>query len=624
MFTLKEVIGDHTIYRYNTSIHKFKEYLENLYNTNDLSRLHEQSHEYSLFLNGQLESLENVETDIHKRFYNDIKSNNTFKELYCNFIKDIYSQFFSEEPFLVYQSFPSIRFQFIGNKAIPPHCDSDEIGKHPIGEKNFLVPITDMINTTRLFIETSPSKGDFTGISLQHGDLFYFNGNKCIHYNETNKENYLRISFDFRVLTPTLYLDYIKNYSITTTNPRDLYKERKPTKMIIGGYYQVFFKDTNDKQMLQWFHNQSLIMQTRPSFDSTEALACSNYFTNGDPFLTEFKETEKLEKRLAEFIGINHCYMVPSGTSAIITALLACNIKPGDDVIVPNFTMIATANAVKLIGANPILVDVNKDTFTLDLHTVKKNITVNTKAIIHVSLNNRNKDLAALAKYSKENNIYLIEDAAQSLGAYSNNQHYGTFGDIGCFSLSSPKIITTGQGGFLITNNKELASKIYKIKNFGRSSGGVEQYDVFGVNFKFTDIQAVIGLAQVDKLPQRITRMKEIHTLYFNELSSIKGIHILDSMDSGWIPWFIDIIVDDREELIYFLKQHNIQTRVTYPALHLTEPYATNVYSSDFTNSTYISKNGIFLPTHFLLTDENILYISSIIKTFFRGKLNFQ
>lgn len=616
MFTLKKAIGEHTIYSYDKTIHNFKEYLETLYNCSDLSKLYEQSNEYSLFLNGTIESLENVETDIHKKFYTDIKSNTTFKKLYCSFIKDIYKEFFSEEPFLIYQSFPSIRFQFIGNKAIPPHCDSDDIGKHPIGEKNFLVPITDMKNTTCLFIESSPNKGDFTGIQLEHGELFYFNGNKCIHYNETNKENYMRISFDFRVLTQSAYINYIKNYQITTTNPRDLYKERKPTKMIIGGYYQIMSKDMNLEKTLEWFINDSFIMQTRPSFDSSEALACSNYFTNGDPFLTEFKETEKLEKRLAEFIGVNHCYMVPSGTSAIITALLACNIKAGDDVIVPNFTMIATANAVKLLGANPILVDVNSDTFTLDLETVKANITSKTKAVIHVSLNNRNKDIQGLANYLKENNIYLIEDAAQSLGAFSNGQHYGTFGDIGCFSLSSPKIITTGQGGFLVTNNKELASKIFKIKNFGRSSGGVEQYDVFGVNFKFTDIQAVIGLAQVDKLPQRVERMKEIFKLYYDNLNALKELTILPSNDPGWIPWFIDIIVKDREGLMYFLKQHNIQTRVTYPSIHATEPYSTMVYSSNFTNSLHISTNGIFLPTHFLLKNKDIVYICSLIKLF--------
>jgi perosamine synthetase len=616
MFTLKKEIGEHKIYSYDKTVHNFKEYLETLYNCSDLSKLYEQSKEYSLFLDGTIESLENVETDIHKKFYTDIKSNTTFKKLYCSFVKDIYKEFFSEEPFLIYQSFPSIRFQFIGNKAIPPHCDSDDTGKHPIGEKNFLVPITDMKDTTCLFIESSPNKGDFTGIPLEHGELFYFNGNKCIHYNETNKENYMRISFDFRVLTQSAYINYIKNYQITTTNPRDLFKERKPTKMIIGGYYQVMSKDMNLEKTLEWFINDSFIMQTRPSFDSSEALACSNYFTNGDPFLTEFKETEKLEKRLAEFIGVNHCYMVPSGTSAIITALLACNIKAGDDVIVPNFTMIATANAVKLLGANPILVDVNRDTFTLDLETVKANITSKTKAVIHVSLNNRNKDLQELANYLKENNLYLIEDAAQSLGAFSNGQHYGTFGDIGCFSLSSPKIITTGQGGFLVTNNKELASRIFKIKNFGRSSGGVEQYDVFGVNFKFTDIQAVIGLAQVDKLSQRVERMKEIYKLYYDNLNSLKELTILPSNDPGWIPWFIDIIVKDREGLMYFLKQHNVQTRVTYPSIHATEPYSTMVYSSNFTNSLHISTNGIFLPTHFLLTNKDIVYICSLIKLF--------
>lgn len=615
MFSLQKEIGCHKIYSYETHSIDFKKYLEDLYQTNDLSNIHRISEDYTSFLEGKFSSLENVETDLQKKFYKDIKTNDTFKKLYCAFVKEIYAQFFPDEPVLIYQSFPSIRFQFMNNIAVPPHADSDDLGRHPIGERNFIVPITEMKGTARLFIESEPGKQDFSGVDLNYGDLFYFNGNKCIHYNESNKEGYTRISFDFRVITGKDYLNYVMNTSITKTNPRDIYKERQSTKMIVGGYYQCMFKEQTVEDTMKWSFNKDTILQTRPVFDTTEAEASYNYFKNGDPFLTEFKETEKLECMLKKVIGVDHCFMTTSGSTAIVTALLACDIKPGDDVIVPNYTMIATANAVRMLGANPVLVDVDKDTYTLNLETLKAKITEKTKAVIHVSLNNRAKDLNAIVDYCRSNNLFLIEDAAQSLGAKYQGQHFGTFGDIGCFSLSSPKIITTGQGGFVVTKDKTLADKIFKIKNFGRRSGGIEEYDVFGLNFKFTDIQSVIGQQQLAKLDERVLRLKRMFNLYKTNLTYAKDVNLLGFEDPDWIPWFIEVQTENRDDVMSFLKKHDILTRVTYPSIHATDVY--NGRTTDtFANTDYISTKGIFLPTHFLLKDEQIEYICKIMSIY--------
>jgi perosamine synthetase len=618
MFSLQREIGCHKVFSFEEKMLPFKEYLEELFNTKDLTQIHTQSEDYKAFLEGKFSSLENVETDLQKIFYKDIKTKNTFKKLYCSLVQEIYKQFFPNEPFLIYQSFPSIRFQFMNNIAVPPHADSDDLGRHPKGEKNFIIPITDMKGTTRLFLESEPNKKDFQGIDLQYGNLFYFNGNTCVHYNQSNQEGYTRISFDFRVITKEDYLNYILYSSITKTNPRDLYKERESTKMIVGGYYQCMFKDESLDECMNWKFNKEFIFQTRPVFDEKEAIASGNYFRNGDPFLTEFRETETLEKMIKEFISVKHCYMTTSGSTAILVALLACDIKAGDDVLVPDYTMIATANAVRLLGANPILCDVDKETYTLSLETIQKKRTPNTKAVLHVSLNNRTTGIEEIVKYCKESGIYLIEDAAQSLGAKVNGTHFGTFGDIGCFSLSSPKIITTGQGGFVITNSSSLAEKIFKIKNFGRRSGGIEEYDIFGLNFKFTDIQAVIGQEQMKKLPNRIERMKEIYSLYSEGLRGIEDVQLLGFQDSDWIPWFVDILVSNREELITFLKKHDVQTRITYPAIHATDVYKTSKYEdTEFENTNFISQSGLFLPTHFLLTDKQIEYICTLIRMFY-------
>ena len=607
---IKKIIGDHKILEYDTNIFNFKSYLEKIYDTKSLENIYTTSKDFN---DATLTNLENVESDLHKIFYNNIKKDDEFKILYCKFIQYIHNNIFPDEEIICYQSFPSIRFQFPNNIAVPPHCDSDKLGNHPNGEKNFLVPITLMINTTRLFIESEPHKNDFQGIDLDYGNLFYFNGNKCIHYNQKNLENYVRISFDFRIILKKDYNNYILNNNIVSTNPRDVKREREPVKMICGHYYQLAYKNEPLTRMINWYNNNNKIVQSRPNFDHNEADTCHTYLLNSDSFITEYKYTTQLENLLKEFINVKHCFMVTSGTSALITSLFACGIKPGDEVIVPNYTMVATANAVSSIGAIPILIDIDPTTYTITSDEILKHITNKTRAVIHVSLCNRNKNLEEIVELCKEKQLWLIEDSAQSVGATYNNKHYGTYGDIGCFSLSTPKIISTGQGGFLVTNNDILAGKIHKIKNFGRQTSGVEKYDSFGLNFKFTDIQSIIGIEQVKKLPARINRYKEIYLQYKKYLVQNESVKLVEAGPDGWIPWFIDIIVKDRDTLAFFLKQHNIETRITYPSIDTIGIYKTN---NIFPTSHFISHNGLFLPTHSLLSDNDILYICNIINLF--------
>jgi perosamine synthetase len=603
MFNIKKEIGHHKILSVDTSRHKFIEYFKKIYCTDTLNTLHLQSTQSTV------ENLCDIETDLHKQFYESIKKDNEFKELYCTLIKDIHTNLFSLEDILIYQSFPSIRIQFINNITVPPHYDSDEIGQHPLGEKNFLLPITEMIHSKRLFIESEPGLKDFQGIDLEYGDLFYFNGNKCTHYNQKNIEDTIRISLDFRVI---LLKDYMNQRQITTTNPRDPDKIRVPVKMIIGGYYQVTYKSDTIHKMIQWYHQKDVIIQTRPNFDTKEAVACYEYLANTDNFYTEFKKTEELEKMICNFIKCKHCIMTVNGNVALILALMSMNIGQGDDVIVPNYTMIASINSVKMVGANPIIVDVDSDTLTITIEMIQKYITPNTKAVMHVSINNRSNDIHGITAYCKKKNIKLIEDAAQSLGCFIDGMHYGTFGDIGCFSLSTPKIISTGQGGFLVCNDDELANKIRMIKNFGRKSGGVDIFETFGINFKYTDIQAVIGIEQMKKVPERVIRLREIFDLYYSHIGTL--CNMICPQNDSWIPWFVDIFVENREDLMEFLKKHNIQTRATYPEINKTPMY----YSEQtLPVSHYISKNGLFLPTHTLLSNAEINYICDIIKVFY-------
>ena len=607
--TFQEVyrFGDHKIVSYDIHKHPFREYFETLYNTNDLEHLHTRSMEYDS------STLMDIETSLHKQFYNDIKTNPTFKKLYCEFIKDISTHFYPDQEWIIYQSFPSIRFQFINNMAVPPHYDSDDVGRHPLGERNFLVPITSMYNTNRLFIESHPGSSIVEGMTMNYGDLLLFNGNRCTHFNKVNIESTLRISLDFRVIHLSDYLTYLKMGQITQTNPRDPDKCREPIKMVIGGYYQLANQSDTVEHMMKWQHQKELLLQTRPNFDIAEANACFEYMKDGTNFVTEYQQTSKLEKMLSDFIGVKHVVMTTSGSMALIMALLGANIGSGDDVIVPNYTMIATINAVKFVGANPIIVDVDKRSQTITTEIIESYRTSNTKCVIHVSLNNRSIDLSGIADYCLSNQIILIEDAAQSLGATVNGKHYGTFGKIGCFSLSTPKIISTGQGGFVVTDDDHIASKMSMIKNFGRKCGGVDLFEVFGLNMKFTDIQAVIGIEQVKKLPDRVKFMRSLYRDYYEQLHDLP-IHMIAPIDDTYLPWFIDIYTPRRDELAIFLKAHNIQTRPTYPEIHRTPMY---LIDAEYPITSSISNTGLFLPSHTLLKQEDVRFICRLIRAFF-------
>ena len=607
-----DTIGDHKIFKYDISNHDFIHFFINLYKEKNLDQLHLKSENYNLLkYKLMLGVLNEVDTDLHEIFYKEIKINDTFKIKYCNFVKDIYDYFFPQEKFMIFQSFPSIRIQYPESVTVPPHKDSDFLSNHPIGEKNFLIPITNMEKTNSIYIESEPDKKDFKSISLRQGEFFYFNGNTCTHYNESNKENKLRISLDFRIIQSLDYINYIKNLDIKKTNPRDIQMKRKPTLMIAGAYYQIFERNTDSKSLINWYKIKE-IPQHRPYFGKEEAEATNKYMLE-DSFITEFKKTKELEIMLSDYLNCKHCIMTTSGTSSIILSLMCLDLEEGDEVIVPNYTMIATINAIKLLKLKPILTDVNKDTFTIDLENINKNISEKTKVVIHVSLNNRYKSLKSISEFCISKNLILIEDSAQSIGCKVNGKSLGTFGKIGCFSLSTPKIISTGQGGFCVTDDDTLASKMRMIKNFGRKESGKDNFEEFGINLKFTDLQAVIGIEQVKKLDNRVKRMREIYKLYYYYLKDVVDIkRPLDEKE--WIPWFVDIFTEKRQGLSEFLKKHKVFTRFVYQEISKSKIYYSDKY---FENTHYCCNNGLFLPSHIMLSDSDIEYICKLIIFYF-------
>lgn len=357
------------------------------------------------------------------------------------------------------------------------------------------------------------------------------------------------------------------------------------------------------------------IPQTEPWFDDNEADALRQYVLSGG-WGTEFKKTAEFESQLSEFIGAGHCIVTTSGTVALSLALLALGIGPGDEVVVPDLTMIATANAATLIGAKPVFVDIESETLNLDLNAAEKAITAATKAIIHVSLNGRSNDLDALLSLCRSHGLYLVEDAAQSLGSYFDSRHLGTIGDVGCFSFSAPKVITTGQGGAVVTNDAAMAEALRRIKDFGRSSGGADIHDSIGFNFKFTDFQAVIGIEQMKKLPWRLKRKKEIWQRYRTRLAKIDAIEWIETDTERVAPWFVDVFVADRDSLSRYLHESGIGSRPIYPPVHAQK--AIGLGHLSFPVTDLFAGRGLWLPSSTRLIDADIDRVCAAIQKFYR------
>jgi len=354
------------------------------------------------------------------------------------------------------------------------------------------------------------------------------------------------------------------------------------------------------------------IHQVAPSIDENEIKALEQYLRSGG-WLTEFQRTEEFERRIAEAVGVKHASVVNNGTISLALGLLALGIGRDDEVLVPNLTMIASPNSVTLIGAKPVLVDISPEDLCMDPEQARRKLTRRTKAVMYVNLNGRGNHVAEFATLCRERGVALIEDAAQAFGSRVGNRCHGTFGQIGSYSFSPHKIITTGQGGALVTNDDRLHEKIEKLKDFGRTQGGADFHDTFGINSKFTDVQAVIGIEQIKKLPWRIQRKREIYATYERLLAGVPGIEFIPTDLAQCVPWFVDIYVPDPDGLQKHLKNSGIGSRRIYPPVHSQKIFG---LAESFPVSERYCSRGLWLPSSVTLTAEQLERICSQIQAF--------
>ena len=335
---------------------------------------------------------------------------------------------------------------------------------------------------------------------------------------------------------------------------------------------------------------------------------CNNWITGGP-------KVKAFEERIARLCGVKHAIACMNGTVALYMGLKAMGIGEGDEVIVPDFTFIASANAVTWTGAKPVFVDIRRDTFNIALSAIAKVITTKTKAIMPVHIYGQSADMDAVMASAVLYKLLVIEDAAQGIGVKWQGKPVGGIGDIGTLSFYADKTITTGEGGMVLTNNNEYARQCLILKHQGRTGRGFYRHEYIGYNFRMTDLQAGIGLAQLEKLDEIIERKHRIAKKYYDALADVKGVEVpfVDAR-SKTVPFRVNILVDNPVKLGEYLAQRGIQTRGFFLPLHQQPCYQ---QSGEFPNALWAYGHGLSLPSGVRLTDSELQEVIEGVKSYY-------
>jgi perosamine synthetase len=315
------------------------------------------------------------------------------------------------------------------------------------------------------------------------------------------------------------------------------------------------------------------------------------------------KYIEKFEAAFAEFCGARYAVSCSNGTTALHLALMALGVGPGDEVIVPTLTFVATANAVTYCGARPVFVDSDPKIWNINPDLIESKISARTRGIIAVHLCGHPADMDAIKDVADRHGLFVLEDAAQAHGAEYRGRKVGSLGDLATFSFFGNKIITTGEGGMVVTDDRAMADKMRLLRSHGMDPKQRYWHPVIGYNYRMTNVAAAIGLAQVERVEWQIERRREIAGWYRERLRDLPGL--------GWQPeaewakpvwWLFTIMLKDdapasRDEIMAHLGQRGIETRPIIHPLHTLPPYADSTLGENFPIAERLARRGINLPT---------------------------
>ena len=335
---------------------------------------------------------------------------------------------------------------------------------------------------------------------------------------------------------------------------------------------------------------------------------------------------QKFEKALAKYHGTKYCIVTSGCTSALHLSLKSLNIKKGDEVICPDLTFIAPANMIVLSGAKLKLVDVDLDTLNIDHEKIEQNITKKTKAIIIVHQFGHAADMDPIMKIARKYKLKVIEDNAESIGGKYKGRKLGTIGDLATLSFYANKIITSGEGGAILTNSKKLAERCYILRDHGmsRTTDPIKRYTHLdlGYNYRMTNMQAAVGLSQLEMINKILMIRNNQMSLYEKYLSKIREIKVRKF--KKWcspVHWMMTITIkkrDLRNKLIYFLFKEGVDARPMINPVHEAIHFKKLFKKNKFKNAITVSKNSIHLPSSTMLSRKQIKFISSKIEKFFK------
>jgi len=324
------------------------------------------------------------------------------------------------------------------------------------------------------------------------------------------------------------------------------------------------------------------------------------------------KYVTKFEEAFAKFCEVEHAVSCSNGTTALHLALLALGVGPGDEVIVPTLTFVATANAVTYCGATPVFVDSEPDTWNIDPRQIESRVSPRTRGIIAVHLCGHPADMDPIRSIADRHGLFVIEDAAQAHGAEYRGRKVGSLGDVATFSFFGNKIISTGEGGMVVTNDANLSEKMRLLKSHGMDPKQRYWHPVIGYNYRMTNVAAAIGLAQVERVAWQIERRREVAKWYQDRLRDVPGLTW--QPEAKWantVWWLFTIILADslsveRDAVMTHLAKRGIETRPIIHPVHTLPPYVDAVGGERFPVAERLARGGINLPTWAGVTREDV------------------
>jgi perosamine synthetase len=342
----------------------------------------------------------------------------------------------------------------------------------------------------------------------------------------------------------------------------------------------------------------------------------TNWISSAGRYLTQF------EQSFARYCGREHGIATTSGTTALHLAVAAAELGPGDEVIMPAFTIAATVFAALYAGARPVLVDVEPDTWTLRVDQVAARIGARTRAILPVDIYGHPCDMAPLVELAERHDLWLIEDAAEAHGAEYRGKKCGGFGDAACFSFYANKIISTGEGGMVVTDDAAFAERARSLKNLAFNRDRRFLHDTIGFNYRMTNIQAALGLAQLEKIEDYVDLRRRHAASYHRLLADVAGLQLpVERPGSRNVYWMYGVLVEDgfgcsRDELMRELAERGVETRTFFIPMHEQPMFHEHGLFQDeqYPVASDIGRRGLYLPSSTGLTEAEIGYVVDAVR----------